>query len=341
VQIRIRVQIPGERIHRIRLIDRKIAVVVHTITAFRSTRVNIGPLILAIAGITAPAGGRRACDRGHRPIAIAILVAIEIPGRRIHGAVLVHKPITVIVNPITPLGSGRTHCRIPIVAVPVGKGRTTAIYTPRAGPNLADTVRIIIINGSTFVKSPIAVLIYTIQVLVETWSYAGIRIVAVPLQLGQTVPIVIKTLGIVVRHPITIIVKKVADLPRPRKDGGRGIITVSLYLGETVPIIIPIGGPLVCAPIAVVVHLIGYLWSIRMDGAVRIVAVSPRRTVAIAVTIQRGGGQHFIVGFRLTDISVGICGDGQKAVCAGRQRKRTGGGTRKVYRRAAEATVQI
>ncbi len=272
----------------------------------RGDGVGVCIAVIAVASCIRIARRLRAGhDRRIVIASIAVQVAVEVPGRGIHSAGLVHVSVAVVVHAVADLVGAGVDGRVGVVAV----GAMGAVGHAQIA---------IGVTVETLVRVSVAVVVHAVAVLVGTGVDAGIGVVAVravggvtaghvALSQGETRITVAVGVGVcvpggrvqgvvLVEVAVAVRIHAVAVLVRAGVDRGVGVVAVAGRLHEpgrleagvdrcaiaiavAVVVVVPRGLVghaqiiIVHQAVAVVVHTIADLLDVRVDGGVGVVAV--------------------------------------------------------------------
>ena len=114
IAIAIAIQVVGGATHSARFIDGSVAVVVHTVAGLCGTRIHIGPNVVAVIAVEHVPRRWRAGLNGQAGVSVPISIKVPVVQADASRTLLVHCPITVVVQTIADLfttGVGR-RCRV-------------------------------------------------------------------------------------------------------------------------------------------------------------------------------------------------------------------------------------
>ncbi len=264
------VLVPGHHVHGVGLVDRSVAVVVHTVAVLVRPRMDGGIGVVAVVVGAHEAGGLGAIDVGHPRDPVPVAVRIQVPGRDVQRVVLVCDAVAVVVLAVAVLVRTRVLRRVRVVAVgrighvvggliaPQIGHRQVAVGVP-VGVQVPDGG----VEGVGLVHRAVAVVVLAVAVLVRARVLGGVAVVAV--------------VGIV-----TVAGRWIAGL------GGHRRVAVSIAVSVQVPGHHVEGVVLVHRAVAVVVQAVAVLVRAGVDRWIEVVAVvatAGQVVVAVAVVV--------------------------------------------------------
>ncbi len=242
-----------------RLVGVAVAVVVVAVTVLGGTRVDVAHRVVTVGRRGDVVVWLRAgSDRGRSTV--AVLIAVEVPGREVRAGILVDRAVAVVVDAVAAVDRTRVDAAVGVVAVAVG-GDVPERRNAGDGRGELVTVAVVVIVG------------------VPGLGVCGVEVDAT---VAVVIDVVADLLGSGV-HPVVevVAVVVVVDVAGRRPTGDLGRVGRTLVRAVAVRVAVRVPGGLVDhlgvvvvhVAVAVVVDLVADLLGLRVDVLVGVVAV--------------------------------------------------------------------
>ena len=245
IAVTVEVLVPGTGIRGIIFIDHAVAVIVHAVAQLDRTRVGRALAVIAVRVVHHITQGGVAGSGVHAGIAVAITVAVRVPGAGVQSIRLVKRAVAVIVHAVAVLISIGIDGRISIIAIRVVPhphtvlGGQGIVAGARGIGIVPEPISIIICidprEQKTFTDLTIAVVVDIVADLLCTRVHRGIGIIAIRginyetgrhqtgfhgrNRIAVTIAVVVRVVGVeqtFVHFTVAIVVLLIAVLSRAR-----------------------------------------------------------------------------------------------------------------------------
>ena len=311
------VRVERGRIDRV-LVRRAIAVVVRTITVLGGTGVDVVATVVAVGG-RHHIVRRLRTGRDRETAAVAILIAVEVPGREVRAGVLVDTAVAVVVDAIAGLGRTRMDAAIGVVAVCVDRDIPQRCLAGHGHCEVISVTIIVIVRvpglgvRGIHVHRAIAVVVDVVADLIGCRVHPVVEVVAVGLGLDIAHGLIAAHLGLEGRTLVLAVAVRVAiRIPRDLVDDVL-VVAVRETVAVVVDLVTDLLGQWVDAGVLVVtvatvanrIDVVGR----RIDRTVLLLGI----TVAITVVVSEeqsfwtiGHNLSLAVGETVVDLAVAV-----------------------------------